>query len=378
MVVPRGLVAGAARPSRPLGDQGSLTLRRPALDPEHAMSVSRRTVLVGAAGALALPAIARAQGQVISLYSARHYDTDEALYTDFTRATGIRVQRIEAAPDALIERMRAEGANSPADVFLSVDAGRIERARELGLLAPVNSEAIASAVPAAYRDPDGHWFGFSTRARAIMYDKTKIRPEQLSTYEDLADPKWRGQVLVRSSTNIYNQSMTGAMLAAHGAERTEQWCRGLVANFARAPRGGDSDQFRAAFAGEGTLAVANTYYLGNVIRRNAPADQALIERIGVFFPNQAERGTHVNISGGGLCASAKNREGAVRFLEYLISPQAQRYFAEGNDEYPVVAGLPAPTTIARFGTFRPDQLNARVYARNNAEALRIMDRAGWR
>jgi len=345
------------------------------------MIIDRRSLLAGGAalaGLLAAPSIARSQGAVVNLYSSRHYDTDEALYTNFTAATGIRVNRIEAEPDALIQRMQAEGANSPADVFLSVDAGRIERARDLGLLQPLASAVIKAAVPAHLRDPDEHWFGFSTRARVLMYDRTRVRPEQLSTYEDLADPKWRGQVVVRSSSNIYNQSMTGAVLAAHGPERTEAWCRGLVANFARPPRGGDRDQFLAVAAGEGSVAIANTYYLGNVIRANQPQHRAVIERIGVFFPNQADRGTHVNISGGGLCRTTRNREGAVRFLEYLISPSAQRYLAEGNDEYPVVEGVPLPTTIARFGGFRADQLNARVYARNNAEALRIMDRAGWR
>lgn len=344
------------------------------------MSITRRNILASGASLafLAAPTNARAQNAVVNLYSSRHYDTDEALYNDFTRATNIRINRVEAAPDALIERMRAEGANSPADVFLSVDAGRIERARELGLLQPLNSATIKSAVPAHLRDPDDHWFGFSTRARVIMYDRTRVRPEQLSTYEDLADPKWRGQVLTRSSTNIYSQSLTGAMLAANGAERTETWCRGLVANFARAPRGGDTDQIRACAAGEGMLAISNTYYLGNLIRTAAQREAELIAKIGVFFPNQGNRGTHVNISGGGLCASSRNKEGATRFLEYLVSMSAQRFFADGNDEYPVVAGAAPPASIARFGTFKADQLNARVFARNNAEALRIMDRAGWK
>lgn len=341
--------------------------------------IDRRRFIATAGAVIAGPAILRAQGAgTLNLYSSRHYDTDETLYSDFTRATGIRVNRVEAAPDALIERMRAEGANSPADVFISVDAGRIERARELGLLSPVNNEVLASRIPAPLRDPDGHWFGFSTRARVIMYHRDRVNPSQLSTYEDLADPKWRGKVLMRSSTNIYSQSLTGSILAANGEAATEAWARGLVANFARQPRGGDSDQIRAAFAGEGELAISNTYYLGNIIRKSAPADAALIEKIGVFFPNQGDRGTHVNISGGGVCASSKNREAAVRFLEYLVSPSAQRFLAEGNDEYPVVAGLAPPPTIARFGTFKADQLNARIFARNNAQALQIMDRAGWK
>ncbi|MCO4054446.1 MAG: Fe(3+) ABC transporter substrate-binding protein [Bosea sp.] len=345
-------------------------------------SLDRRSFLAGSAGLgalLAAPAIVRAQStQTLNLYSSRHYDTDEALYQTFTAATGIRVNRVEAAPDALIERMRAEGANSPADVFISVDAGRIERARELGLLAPINSEALVSRVPANLRDPDGHWFGVSTRARVIMYHKDRVNPSQLSTYEDLADPKWRGKVLMRSSTNIYSQSMTGAILAANGEAATEAWCRGIVANFTRQPRGGDTDQIRAAFAGEGDLAISNTYYLGNIIRKSATQDAALIDKIGVFFPNQGNRGSHVNISGVALCATAKNREAGIRFMEHLISPAAQRFLAEGNDEYPVVDGVAPPPTIARFGAFKSDTINARVFARNNAQALQIMDRAGWK
>jgi iron(III) transport system substrate-binding protein len=339
----------------------------------------RRALLAGAAALLAAPAIGRTQGAgVVNLYSSRHYDTDVALYDNFTRATGITVNRIEAGPDPLIERMRAEGANSPADVFLSVDAGRIERARELGLLQPLKSAVIEQAVPAPLRDPDGFWYGFSTRARVIMFNKEKVQASELSTYEALADARWKGRVLTRSSTNIYSQSLTGSILAANGEEKTLAWCQGLVANFARAPRGGDTDQIRACAAGEGDLAISNTYYLGNIIRKTAAADADLIRKIGVFFPNQADRGTHVNISGGGLCASSRNRENAIRFLEYLVSPGAQTFLAEGNDEYPVVAGVAPPPTIAGFGAFKADQLNARVYARNNTAALQIMDRAGWK
>jgi iron(III) transport system substrate-binding protein len=336
------------------------------------------TFSAGAASAVAMPSIVRAQEKVVNLYSSRHYDTDEALYGDFTKATGIRVNRIDANPDALIERLKAEGANSPCDVFISVDAGRIEAANAQGLLQSINSDAIAKAVPASLRDPEGRWFGFSTRARVIMYHKDRVKPGDVTRYEDLADPKWKGKVLVRSSTNVYNQSLTGSILAANGAEKTEAWCRGLVANFARPPKGGDTDQFKAVAAGEGDLALANTYYLGKIIRANKPADKAIIEKIGVIFPNQADRGTHVNVSGGGLAAHAKNKDNAIKFLEYLVTPSAQRYFAAGNDEYPVIADVPAPSSIAGFGTFKADALNARVFARNNAEALKIMDRAGWK
>jgi iron(III) transport system substrate-binding protein len=343
--------------------------------------LDRRLVLQAATGVgalLAMPSISRANTRVVNLYSSRHYDADEALYTDFTAATGIKVNRIEAGPDPLIERMRAEGAASPADVFLSVDAGRIEAARSLGLLQPLKSAAIDAAVPANLRDPDGYWFAFSSRARVIMYHKDRVKPGDLARYEDLAKPQWKGKVLTRSSTNIYSQSLTGAILAANGAAATEEWCRNLVANFARAPKGGDTDQIKAVAAGEGDVALSNTYYLGKIIRTNAPADKPIIDKIGVIFPNQADRGTHINISGGGLCASAKNIEHGVLFLEYLLSPKAQGYFAAGNDEYPVVATVAPPASIAGFGTFKADQLNARVFARNNTEALKLMDRAGWK
>jgi iron(III) transport system substrate-binding protein len=335
-------------------------------------------IAAGAAGSLTMPNLARAQERVVNLYSSRHYDTDEALYSDFTKQTGIAVNRIEAGPEPLIERMKAEGANSPADVFLSVDAGRIEAARAAGLLQPIKSSLIDTAVPSHLRDPDGNWFAFSYRARVIMYHKGRVKPTDLARYEDLADPRWKGKVLTRSSTNIYSQSLTGSILAANGPEKTEAWCKGLVANFARQPKGGDTDQIKAVAAGEGDLAISNTYYLGKIIRTNKPEDAAIVENIAVLFPNQGDRGTHVNISGGGLAAHAKNKENAIKFLEYLVSPSAQGYFAAGNDEYPVVAGVAPPKSIAGFGSFKADNLNARVFARNNAEALKIMDRAGWK
>lgn len=343
--------------------------------------ITRRTAIGiagGALGACAMPGLLRAQEKVVNLYSSRHYDTDEALYANFTKATGIKVNRIEAQPDPLIERMKAEGSASPADVFISVDAGRIEAARGLGLLQPLKSEKIEKAVPANLRDPDGNWFAFSYRARVLMYHKDRVKPGDIVRYEDLADPKWKGKVLTRSSTNIYSQSLTGSILAANGPEKTEAWAKGVVANLARQPKGGDTDQIRAVAAGEGDLALSNTYYLGKIIRANKSEDKTIIEKIGVLFPNQADRGTHVNISGGGLVANAKNRDNAIAFLEYLLTPEAQAYFAAGNDEYPVVQGVSPPKSIAGFGTFKADGLNARVFARNNAEALKIMDRAGWK
>jgi iron(III) transport system substrate-binding protein len=343
---------------------------------------NRRQFLAASAGfgaTLAAPAIVRAQaGRQVNLYTARHYGSDDAFYAAFKAASGITVNRVEAGADALIQRIAAEGASSPVDVFITVDAGNLERARAANLFQPVNSEAIRARVPANLRDPDGNWFGFTTRARVIMYHKDRVRPEQLSTYEDLADQKWKGKVLVRSSTNIYNQSLTGAVLAARGEAATEAWARGIAANMARPPRGGDTDQIRAMFAGEGELAIANTYYLGNLLRENKPDDQALLQKVGVFFPNQNDRGTHVNLSGAGMARHAKNKDEALALLEFLASDAAQRHFAETNSEFPVVGSVPAPQRIAAWGAFRQDSLNAATFAKNNAAALQIMDRAGWK
>lgn len=349
------------------------------------MKITRRVFLATgtamaavAAGQLGRKTPAVAQSGVVNVYSARHYDTDDALYESFTQRTGIRVNLVEAEADQLIERINSEGANSPADVLLTVDAGRLWRAKEAGILQPINSSTLTAAIPASLRDPDGNWFGFSKRARVIFYNKDKVNPTQLSTYEDLADPKWKGKLLIRSSSNIYNQSMTGAMLAAHGPEKTLEWARGIVANLARSPEGGDTDQIRALAAGVGDIAVANTYYFVRLMRSNKPEDQAVVEKVGVFFPNQRDRGTHVNISGGGVVKTAPNQAGAIQFLEHLVLPASQENFANGNNEYPVVAGVQANNMVKGLGSFTEDKLNAAIYGRNNPEALKIMDQAGWK
>ena len=349
--------------------------------------VSRRLFLGGAATAAGLAALnaapAWAQGAaggVVNLYTARHYDTDEAIYANFTRATGIRVNRIEAEADSLMQRMRAEGANSPADIFVAVDAGRLWRAHEAGLLQPVRSAALEAAVPANFREPEGHWYGLSKRARVLVYDKARLRASDIPTYESLADPKWRGKILVRSSTHVYNLSLVGALIAAHGEAKAEEWARGIVANLARPPRGGDTDQIRGVAAGEGEIAIVNQYYYANLMRSMREADQAVVAKTAVHFPNQGagERGAHVNIAGAGVARHSPNRANAVRFLEYLAAPEAQAIFAEGNNEYPVVRGTRLSPQLAALGEFREDTLNAAVFGRNNEAALRLMDRAGWR
>ena len=276
-------------------------------------------------------------------------------------------------------RLKAEGDKSPCDVFINTDAGSIERARQMGLLQPVASEVLAKAVPAHLRDPDNSWFGFSKRVRIIGYNKAKVAAADApASYEDLADAKWKGKLLIRSSGHIYNQSLVGSLLAAGGLEKTEAWARGVTANLARPPRGGDTDQIKGVAAGEAEIAVCNTYYFANLLRSKKPEDREVAAKCGVVFPNQAGRGTHVNISGGAVARHAPNKVAAVKFLEYLVSPQAQKYFAEGNSEYPVVAGIELSAELKSLGTFKEDQLNARVFAQNNAEALKIMDRAGWK
>ena len=328
---------------------------------------------------LVIPRRSQAQAAVLNLYSARHYNTDEALYGNFADLTGIKINRVDAEPDPLVERLRAEGDKSPCDVLITTDAGRIERARQMGLLQPVTSTVLAKAVPAHLRDPDSNWFGFSKRARVILFSKEKLTAATApQNYEDLADPKWKGKLLIRSSGHIYNQSLVGSLLAALGPEKTEAWAKGVAANLARPSRGGDTDQIKGVAAGEAEICVSNTYYYVNLMRSKKPEDRAVAEKVGVVFPNQSNRGTHVNISGGAVAKYAPNKEAAVKFLEYLVSPPAQKYFAEGNSEFPVVSGVALSPQLASLGTFKEDQLNARVYAQNNAEALKIMDRAGWK
>jgi iron(III) transport system substrate-binding protein len=318
------------------------------------------------------------QTQTLNLYSARHYDTDNALYESFSKKTGIKVNLVEAKAEELIERIKSEGANSPADLIITVDAGNLSRAKEAGILQPVSSKVLETAVPASLRDPEGHWFGLSKRARVIVYNKDKVKPSDLSTYEALTDPKWKGRILVRSSNNVYNQSLVGSMLEVNGPQKTEEWARGVVANFARPPEGNDTAQIKAVAAGQGDIAIANSYYVARLLKSDKPEDKAIAQKIGVFFPNQNERGAHVNISGGGVVKTAPNKEGAIKFLEYMVSPEAQEIFAKSNYEYPVLEGAALDPVVASLGQFKADATNAAAFGKNNPEALKIMDRAGWK
>ena len=346
--------------------------------------LTRRSFLVAGGATVALtatqlqrPRLSWAQTGEINLYSSRHYNTDDALYEGFTEETGIRVNLIEGSADELLERILSEGSNSPADVFMTVDAGMLWRADQAGIFAPITSTVLTNNIPEYLRHPEGKWFGFSKRARVIMYNKGLVDPSDLSTYEALTDSRWRGKVLIRSSGNIYNQSLTASMISVHGAADTEEWAKGMVANFAREPEGNDRAQIEGAASGLGELAIANTYYLPRYAKDSDPAKQDIFKKIGVFFPNQEGRGTHVNISGAGVVKSAPNRDNAVKFLEYLSSDAAQVFFAQGNNEYPVVEGTPVDPIVGEFGTYKADTVNVNLLGENQPEAVQIMDRAGW-
>lgn len=312
----------------------------------------------------------------VNIYSSRHYDTDLALYEDFTRETGIKVNRIEADADALIERIQSEGEFSPADLLITVDAGRLWRAEQAGILAPVDSAVLSERLPAHLRHPQGLWFGLSTRARIIIYNKAEGLPQGLADYADLADPARRGDICMRSSSNIYNISLLSSVIAHKGADAAEAWTKGVVANFAQDPQGNDTAMIEAVAAGQCRISVVNTYYLARYAVGDA-AGKAIFDKVGVIFPDQAGTGTHVNVSGAGLVTTAPNRDNAVKFLEYLTSESAQRYFADGNNEYPAAVGLKANSAVEQLGSFKADTLGVAAIGKGQAQAVTIFDRAGW-
>jgi iron(III) transport system substrate-binding protein len=339
-------------------------------------SLGRKLSLALLSLIIAAPSLAA--DKVVNLYTARHYDSDEAIYRAFTAKTGIAVNRIEASADLLVERLKAEGANSPADVVMTVDAGRLGLLEREDLLQPIDSAVLRATIPANLRQPDGKWFAFSTRVRVFIYDKARIDPRSIQTYESLADPKLKGEICIRSSSNIYNLSMMAALIARLGEPAAENWARGVVANFARAPQGGDTDQIKAVAAGECGVAVANTYYFVRFLVSQKPEDQALAAKLGVVFPNQEASGAHVNVSGAGVAKHAPNRANAIAFLEFLASDEAQRIFADSNNEYPAVASVPANAALAGLGAFKADAVNVAVLGANQAPAQKIFDRAGWK
>lgn len=315
---------------------------------------------------------------VVNVYSHRHYEADRELFRRFTASTGIEVQVVTATADELITRLRNEGAASPADVLITVDAGRLYRAAEEGLLLPIRSEVLETSIPAQLRDPDGRWYGLTRRARVIVYHRDRVDPASLSGFGALAGPEWRGRVLTRSSSNVYNQSLLAAIIAREGPAAAEAWAAGVVRNLARPPRGGDTDQLKMVAAGVGDVAIVNTYYLARLAESGDPEDRRAAARLAVHFPDQAGTGAHVNVSGAGVARSSKNVANAVRLLEYLASDEAQALFAAANQEYPVKPGVPLPPQLAEWGEFRADTLDLALLGALNGEAVRMFDRVGWR
>ena len=340
----------------------------------------RLSGLLAAAAGISLFAVSSAQAAgELNLYSSRHYDTDERLYSQFEEKTGIKINRIEDKADALIERMKAEGKNSPADILMTVDAGRLWRADQAGLFQPVESAVLESRIPEWLRHPDGHWYGFSQRVRILFYDKDKVDPMEIQTYESLADPKMKGKVCTRSSGNIYMLSLMASLIEHLGQDKAKAWAEGLWNNRARDPAGGDTDQLRGIASGECAVAVSNTYYFARALRKDVRGlDDAAMAKIGWVFPNQTGTGAHVNISGAGVAKHAPNRENAIKFLEYLASDAAQEYFSAGNDEYPAVLGVGLSPSVAQLGLFRSDTLNLSKLGENQPLAQRLYDQVGYK
>jgi iron(III) transport system substrate-binding protein len=342
-------------------------------------AIAAATLTVGALGA----APASAQQQTLNLYSARHYQTDERLYEDFTKATGIRVNRVDADDAGILARLKAEGSASPADVILLVDAARLWRAEQDGLFQPVKSAALEERIPVQFRGTDsGHgsqWFGFSTRARVLVYDPARVKAADIDSYEKLANPGLKGMICSRSGSHPYNLSLFGSVIEHVGAEKAEAWLKGVTANLARDPKGGDTDQIRAVAAGECGVAITNSYYYARLMRSTNPADKAVVDRTRVMFPNQSSWGTHVNISGGAVARHAKNRDAAVKFLEYLASDTAQRYFADGNNEYPTVAGVATENpALTAMGRFKAETVPVAKVGANTAQVQMMLDRVGMK
>lgn len=319
-----------------------------------------------------------ADAGIVNVYSARHYDADAAVFQAFSKATGIRVQTIEAQGDQLIERLKAEGDASPADVILTVDAGNLWRLKDQGLLKPVASKALEDAIPAPLRDPAGEWFGFSKRARVIAYAKGRIEPASISTYESLAAPALKGRVCMRTSTNMYNLSLMAARIERYGAGAALKWARGVAANLARDPQGNDTEQIKAVAAGLCDVTLVNHYYLIRMQTSADPTERQAAERVGLIFPDQSGPGAHVNVSGAGLARHAPNEANAIKLLEFLVSPAAQSDFARLNEEFPIVAGAEIGQELKALGAFKEDDTPLAVYGERQAEAQKLYDEAGWR
>ncbi len=320
----------------------------------------------------------QAKDNVVNLYSARHYETDRLLYEGFTKKTGIQVNVVSGKAPELIERIRREGESTPADVFITVDGGVLNTAKKTGILQPMPSGIFFQEVPTYLRDKDNYWVGLTTRARVIVYSKERVKPEKLSTYENLADPEWKGRVLVRSSADLYDQSLLASLIVVDGYEGAEKWAAGIVANMARMPRGNDRAQAKAIAAGVGDVAIMNTYYIGQMLHSKDPEEVRVAQSVGVFFPNQETTGTHINISGAGLTKYGKNRENALKLIEYLVSAPVQEAFSAGNYEYPVNPKAKKHILLDQWGTFKTQKIDFSLLGENNPNAIRIFNKVGWK
>ncbi|MEO8773777.1 MAG: Fe(3+) ABC transporter substrate-binding protein [Gelidibacter sp.] len=316
--------------------------------------------------------------QVVNVYTHRHYEPDQDIFKMFEDKTGIKVKVVNASADELIQKMKMEGEQSPADVLITVDAGRLGRAKDQGLLQSIDSEILEKSIPAHLQDVDNQWFGLTKRARIIAYAKDRVKPEDLSTYEDLVAKKWKGKILVRSSSNIYNQSLMASIIANDGEEAAKRWAEGMVANMARSPKGSDRDQVKAVVAGEGDLAIVNSYYIGKMLNSPDPEEVKAAKQVGLFFPNQGDRGTHINVSGAGVAKYAPNKANAILFIEFLISEDAQLVFTNANYEYPVLKSVAPVKDIKDWGDFKEDNLGLNKLGENNKKAVLIFDEAGWK
>ncbi|MDA8229216.1 MAG: Fe(3+) ABC transporter substrate-binding protein [Desulfitobacterium hafniense] len=318
------------------------------------------------------------QSQVVNVYSDRNYDTDKKLFESFTKETGIKVNLVEGKSDELIERLAREGKDTQADLLVTADVGRLFRAKDQGLLQTATSDKLFKNVPENLRDKDNQWFGLTVRARVLVYSKDRVKPEQLSTYEDLTDPKWKGKILVRSSSSVYNQSLLASFIAVNGEDKAKAWAKGIVDNLARDPKGADRDQAKAVIAGEGDIAIMNTYYLGLMLNSADPEEVKVAKQLGVFFPNQNTTGTHINVSGVGVTKAAKNKDNAIKLIEFLSSDKAQKEFAEANFEYPANPTVQPSDLLKSWGTFKPQSINLTKLGENNKKAVEIMNQVGWK
>ncbi|WP_277587607.1 Fe(3+) ABC transporter substrate-binding protein [Psychrobacillus antarcticus] len=318
------------------------------------------------------------ESKEVNLYTARHYDVDDELYAKFEAETGIKVNVIKGEADELLERIKREGDATQADLFLTADAGRLFRAKDEGLLQAVSSDVLDEQIPANFQDKDQMWYGLTKRARVMIYNKETVKPEELSTYEALTEDKWKGRILIRGSENVYNQSLLASFIEINGEENAKEWASGLVANFARDPEGGDRDQAKAIVAGIGDVAIMNTYYFGQMLNSEDPEEVKVAQKLGVFFPNQETTGTHVNVSGAGVVKTSKNKENAIKLLEFLSSPESQITFAEANYEYPVNKSVEPSELLKSWGEFKEQEIPLSTLGENNAKSILIFNEVGWK